>query len=418
MNSGNPTSVTIVGAGLAGLSLALSLRQYSPSIQVSMYELREPTMSTTGALMLSPNALQILDYLGVYQKVKVQGYEFEKLSYQDSSLATTDTYSMGSQKIFGYKALRVCRQVLLKELRATCKDRGIEVAYARKFSKVVSEDASGVTFEFEDGSQETSSLLIGTDGIYSTVRKYIYPDVIPKYSGMMAVTSTISSSALRTPKDDGNEHPMPVSVHIPIGAWVMAPQNPDGTELLVGTQNRHAELDKAGWAELKRDDKKLLSILTANQKQWPDYVQSAMENINIRNLGIWPFYVVPYLSTWFSSKKRVIIMGDAAHAIPPTAGQGASQAFEDVFSFSYLVSKLTAITDLDKVLESWQAYRRERVGKVVLLTSKLNNRRLPEAAKAKLSEADFYVEEGKEGQRWLFDPKIKESIDALIMEFA
>jgi 2-polyprenyl-6-methoxyphenol hydroxylase-like FAD-dependent oxidoreductase len=367
-------------------------------------------MLTTGAVMLSPNALRILDTLGVYLRIKQHGFEFEQLTSQTDAGETTDTYAMGNEKLFGYKALRIYRATLLEELRTICKERGINVIYGLRFSHVVSETTTDVTFAFTDGTTKTTSLLIGTDGIHSQVRKYLFPEITPIYSGITAVTASISRSALRFPRED---FPMPISISNGKGVFVMAPQNPSATDMLVGTQTRHPELSKEGWSLLRNDRTKLMSILTANKSEWSDFVQSAMEGINEEHLSIWPFYVVPHLETWFSPKQRVMIMGDAAHAIPPTAGQGASQAFEDVFSFSYLFSKVEDSKMLERVLPRWQGYRMERVKRILELTRKLNNRRLPAEELGKLGKEDLYVEEGKEGQSWLFDPKIEEAINEL-----
>jgi 2-polyprenyl-6-methoxyphenol hydroxylase-like FAD-dependent oxidoreductase len=422
-------NITIVGAGLAvsdstfnpnshniltkiqGLSLALSLNIHSPTTKTTLYELRDPTMLTTGALMLSPNALRILDTLGVYSRIKQHGFEFEHLTSQTDAGEITDTYAMGGEKLFGYKALRIYPSVLLSELRIICKERGINIIYGLKFSHVVSETERDVTFAFSDGSEKTTSLLLGTDGIHSQVRKHLFPDITPIYSGITAVTASISRSALRFPRED---YPMPISISNGKGVFVMAPQNPSVTDFLVGTQTRHPELSKDGWSALRKDHVKLMGILTANKEEWSDFVQSAMEGINEEHLSIWPFYVVPHLETWVSTKKRVIIMGDAAHAIPPTAGQGASQAFEDVFSFSYLFSKAGDADGLGKTLGKWQAYRMKRVERILELTRKLNNRRLSAEELGKLRKEDLYVEEGREGQAWLFDPRIEEVVDGLI----
>jgi 2-polyprenyl-6-methoxyphenol hydroxylase-like FAD-dependent oxidoreductase len=49
--------------------------------------------------------------------------------------------------------------------------------------------------------------------------------------------------------------------------------------------------------------------------------------------------VITKLASWTSSKGRVVILGDAAHAIPPTAGQGVNQTFEDVCTFARVVDR-------------------------------------------------------------------------------
>ncbi|CZR53609.1 related to salicylate hydroxylase [Phialocephala subalpina] len=406
MDSQKPQNIAIIGAGLAGMSLALAL--HKQAINCTIYELREPTAHTDGALMLCPNALSVLEPLGIYERIKNQGYEFEKLEYKDENNNITDEYYLGGEKLFGYKALRVYRDILLRVIRALVTENGINIQYDRKFSKIVKEDENGVVFKFENGSTESATLLIGADGIHSKVRQYIHPGVHPIYSGIMAITSAVHISNLRFPQPN---YCLTSSIHAKPGAFVFAPQNPSGTELLIGTQRKHPEQDQEGWRQLREDREGLKSMFQANMNEWPDLVQSAMENMIPDRLSIWPYYVVPKVDTWTSPAKSVVILGDAAHAIPPTAGQGASQAFEDVYALSLLLSKLSNKVKLDDALDFWQQYRMARVAEVLALTNALNVKRLPAEEKAKVSNEIIFNDNGDGSQQmWLFKPKIEEKI--------
>ncbi|KAH9206700.1 kynurenine 3-monooxygenase [Leptodontidium sp. 2 PMI_412] len=408
MNSSKPQNIAIIGAGLAGLTLSLALHTYS--IPSTLYELRDPEARTDGALMLGPNALSVLHSLGIYERIKDHGYLFSKLVYKDDQNNFLDEYYLGEEKLFGFNALRIYREILLRELRSAAKERGINVQYNRKFAKVVSEDENGVVFEFADGTTEKASMLIGADGIHSKVRQYTHPSVKPMYSGLLAVTSAVETSKLRFPEP---EYPLVSSIHGKHGAFVFAAQNPQATEMLVGTQKKFPEQDRAGWDRLRSDQEELKSMFQANKSNWPDLVQSAMENMIENRLSIWPYFVVPHLDTWSSPQQRVVIVGDAAHAIPPNAGQGASQAFEDVFSLALLLSKLDGAVKMDAALEFWQKYRVERVQKVLALTMKLNQKSLPAAERAKIGDAEVvfkHIAGGPEQQRWLYEPRIEEHV--------
>src|SRR6202012_3656671 len=214
--------VTIIGAGLGGLTLALALNKFG--IPSKLVELRMPDYDFGGAIMLSPNALRVLDALDAYRRIRSKGFSFQTLTFKnDRDLATTGQYYFGDEEMYGYDALRIYRSVLIAELRAMVQEKGIAIGDGRKVSHIVSEAEGGVMFAFADGTTETASLLIGADGIHSKVRKYIAPDIVPLYSGSPGFTYAFPRATLRLPKDI--EVPFPVSIHGTAGAYVLAPQN-------------------------------------------------------------------------------------------------------------------------------------------------------------------------------------------------
>ncbi|KAH7377750.1 hypothetical protein BKA66DRAFT_467778 [Pyrenochaeta sp. MPI-SDFR-AT-0127] len=415
MLSTPPNRVAIVGAGLAGLTLAISLHRQGISCRI--YELREPAKSTPGALMLSPNALRILDTLGLYERLHPQGYNFETIDFKNYEQITTDKYYLGQEKLYGYKALRIYRQTLLTELRAEVRTLQIPVIYGVKFSHIISEDDNGVNFAFTDGTRAAADVLVGADGIHSTVRNYIAPGVVPKYSGMVAITCALQRDKLEYPSNIcPKDYPMPVAIHGKNGAFVMAPQNVDGSEVLAGTQRAWPEQDRAGWDALLADREGLLELFRQGYEDWPEIVQSALDSVPLDTLAIWPYYVVPKLERWFSPNKRVIILGDAAHAIPPTAGQGASQGFEDAFTLAALLPRVASKLPLDKALTEWKEMRQQRIDKVIKLTLQLNNARLPQAEREKLAASGAAVwESGDHGElAWLYNADVEKEVLAYV----
>lgn len=367
--------------------------------------------------MLSPNALRVLDALGVYERIRNKGYNFEILTFKDEAGQTTDLYYFGHEKLYGYKALRVYRQVLVDELLEMVKERDIPIRYGQKFSQVLSESDDDVTFEFADGSIESASLLIGADGLHSKVRRYINPSAAPIYSGQLAITCAIPRSKLRIPA--GVDYPLPVTISGKNGAFVLAPQDVDGTELLAGTQRVFPERDRAGWEALASAKSELRDLFQIKMNEWPDIVRSALEDINPETIRIWPFYLVPRLDQWTSARGRVIILGDAAHAIPPTAGQGVNQAFEDIYTLALLLSKQSSRLPISEALRYWQDYRQKRVDKVLDLTQQMNNKRLPAAEQARLAKGSIWRDEsatrGEGGQlKWLYEPRLEENISSWV----
>ena len=368
--------------------------------------------------MLSPNALRILDKLGVYERIRGKGFNFENVIVKSATGQTTDTYAMGGERLYRYRALRIYRRLLVNELQQMATERGISIQFEKKYSHIVSEDESGVEFAFADGSIEKASLLVGADGIYSKIRNYIAPEVTPKYSGLVAITYAVKRSSLRIPAKEDLSSPVTwIGRH---GAFVLAPQDIDGSEFLAGKQVAYPEQDRAGWDNLLNDKEQLLRLIRKGKDDELDLVQSALENIDPSTFIIWPFYMMPRLAKWISPGGRVLILGDSAHAIPPTAGQGANQAFEDGYTLAMLLSSLSPphITMADAI-GFWQAMRQERVDQVIQLTSQLNNMRLPTAEKEKLDQASVWHEdksqaEGGGQMAWLFAPQLDEKVTSWI----
>ncbi|KAI1130053.1 FAD dependent oxidoreductase [Nemania abortiva] len=415
-------NVAIIGGGLAGMAAALALHELS--IKCSIYEMRDTNAApprSSGALMLSPNSLKILDRFGLYSKIEKLSYAFDYVYYKNANEETVDRYPLGG-KAFGYNALRVYRQDLLDVLCTACLERGIPIQLSKKFTEVVEETSTHVVFKFADGTTEKASLLIGSDGIHSKLRDYVTPGVEKKFVGMAALTWEVPTQQLRIP--EGKDYKFPTTVLTANGAFVLAPQRVDGSAMLAGTQVPLEDRGREEWNKLFADKEGLVKRVTANIDIWPDIARSGMENIDRDSMNVWPFYAIPRLPNWTSSKhQRVVILGDAAHAIPPTTGQGASQAFEDVMSLALLLSALKENERLkwEEVLQFWQKIRQDRIDDLLLLTKQLNNKRLPLEKQKLLPKEDVWVDESAENPNqmaWLYNPKIEETINNWVKDKA
>ena len=395
-----PGHVAIVGAGISGLCLALVL--HHGGIPATIYEARSTDFVEGGQLVLSPNALQVLHKLGVYERIRSKSYQFQALTYKNDHDEITDVYYYGHQKLYGYDALRVSRQVVLEEIRLKLSERNIEIKYNIRFSHVISELRDSVTFAFTDGTTSSASVLIGADGIHSAVRKYMYPTVTPRYLGILGLAFGVPLSSIRLPKEDFT---LPVVISAKPGALMMIPQRTDGSiinfaQIFPG----YPEQSREGWDALSTSTDKVVRLFQKDMHAWPDVIQSALENINEDTLVVWPFYVIPRLEHWASGGKRVILTGDAAHAMPPTMGQGANQALEDAYTLASLLGNLDEKLDLAKALDLWQAFRQERTDRIMEMTNMINNKRLPPAERAKLPDSVVWKgsAEDTEQMSWLY----------------
>ncbi|OAQ65392.1 salicylate hydroxylase [Pochonia chlamydosporia 170] len=398
--------VSIIGAGLAGLTLALAL--HANSIPVTVYESRPAPLNIGGAVMLSPNALKVLDALGLYDTIKQKGYNFDLLHYRDAEGHLLETYEFGGSQKYGYDGLRIYRYVLIDELVAALKLRGVKVVYGAKFSHVVEDTPSSVTFALTDGKTVRTSLLVGADGIHSVVRKHLYPDLRTKFIGMAGITAAVPTSQLQLPEG----YHIPVTITSPKGAFVIAPQQVDGSEVLIGKQMR-VPLDitaTPGWdRDFVSDKQSAIAFLQSNNDDFPDFVKKATSAIDPAKVNKWPFFVVPKLDRWVSETRRVIILGDAAHAIPPSAGQGINQAFEDVYMLALILGERERVRDMKAALGFWQEYRQKRVDRILELNAQIDQRRMPRDDEV-VGEASGF-EKGAFELGWLYRPDFKADVE-------
>jgi 2-polyprenyl-6-methoxyphenol hydroxylase-like FAD-dependent oxidoreductase len=212
------------------------------------------------------NALCILDRLGVYSRIQDKAFHFDLLCFRSPDDQPLDSYEFGSPAKYGYSGLRIYHSILIDELLALVQTHRIPIHYHKKFSRVVSESSAGVTWRFGDGTSQSASLLAGADGIHSRVRGYIHPDIQPVFTNAVGVTAAVPTSHLIIPP----QYSLPVTIMNPThGAFVIAPQQPDGSEVLIGKQKRAADLDRDGWAALLNDKKWCIEFLRDGAEDSP-----------------------------------------------------------------------------------------------------------------------------------------------------
>ncbi|OJD33676.1 fad dependent oxidoreductase [Diplodia corticola] len=438
MSSPITSNIVIIGGGLAGLTLALSLHQRG--IPCTIYEARPESASTPGALMLSPNSLRILDRLGIYAHIRSQGYNFQTVAFKNAAEETTDLYHLGGTAHYDYDCLRLYRQTLLLALRAAAAAANIPIHYSHKFSHIITPtdpSTNAITFALTTPGTPlttttlTASLLIAADGIHSKLRTtHVAPSALATYANTLAITFATSRARALLPAT----HPTsPVAIHGPRGAFVLAPQSADGVSaLLAGTQvANYPEQTRAGWEELGKDEERLVGMLRGEGWEggvdgdgggvgekadaWPPTVRAALRDIPRDSLAIWPYYSVPRLESWADERARVVVVGDAAHAIPPTAGQGASQALEDAVTLAEVVGEFEGGAgegEWAAAVGRWHRYRQGRVDRVVELTRRLNNTRLPAEERAKLGEGEVWKSGGEGELAWLYNADVVEELRA------
>lgn len=404
MSSETEFTVAIVGAGLAGLSLALSLQ--SQDIKCIVYEAyASPEQAIKGSLSLAPNGLAALETLDVLPALERRGCSIQHAKLHDRTDEVMSEILIGHKEHFGYNSLRILRASVVEELVDALVKRGIELECNKKFSRIVSESVNdGVIIEFADGTTSASSLVVGADGIHSRTRQVLFPDVHTQYIGTSGVVGSVSQSQASLLKFEHTG----MYISPGVGTMLLWPHTSDQQDFSIGIQSRYPDLGRKGFQDMAADNKRLRTFLETGKIGWPKHIQQAITNVREETLFLWPMQQLPELNDWTSPHKRVILIGDAAHAMPPTAGQGVNQAFEDARTLSLILATVQrGVKDLGSGLDFWQDMRRERIRSVVdlaLLWNKARQLNRNENEKKNIVMGTANVESERITQmKWLYD---------------
>ena len=170
--------VTIIGAGIGGLTLALALEQRG--IKAEVFE-AAPVFKAVGAgLVLAINAMQVYKRLGIVPALLERGRVLEGLEITSSQLKPYSKSSLAvSEEKFGVPGLTIHRAELHEALRAALKE--IPIHLGKRLVACTAKGA-GHTLKWADGSQTNTEILIGADGIHSQVRAALFPTVQERFA--------------------------------------------------------------------------------------------------------------------------------------------------------------------------------------------------------------------------------------------
>ena len=188
------TNVLILGGGFCGPVLALALK--SRGIRSTIYDLRPEGDKQGGNIALAPNALRVLDIVGVFDAIRTSGYNFENVHLSNPKGQEIGKFLNGSQKFYNYPSVRIHRRDVRDLLIARLKEERLAIYHEMKFSHIVEETDNDVTVAFRDGSQATGDFVIGCDGIHSKVRMYVHPKAEAEFQGVLGMMGTVFADQL------------------------------------------------------------------------------------------------------------------------------------------------------------------------------------------------------------------------------
>lgn len=302
--------VVVVGGGIGGLGAALALAR--SGLPVHVLE-RAPEFSEVGAgLQVGPNAVRALDRLGLLDEIYATAV-FPRRGVVSSALTgealTALDLGDGFRKRFGYPYIVLHRNDVLSPLLKACLAHPrISLQNDRSVAEVV-DDGDRVRIRCDDGHELTTRLVVGADGLNSTVRRLITIDE-PVFSGYVAYRG---ATPIETTTATDNES----DVRLWIGPNVHLMQYP----VRSGTMYNQVAVFRVSDASDGWGSDSLLERFSPMCDEVRTTVAAHAGSAAYPNFDKEP------LSTFVAG--RAVVIGDAAHPMLQYLGQGACQALED-----------------------------------------------------------------------------------------
>ena len=304
--------VAIVGGGIGGLTAALALRAAGHDPLV--FERTTSYRPVGAGISLWPNGIKALASLGLGEAVAALGGRMDRMSYADHTGRTLTDFSLVPlYERVGERAWPVARaalqSVLLDALGA---DR------VRTGACCTEVDPAAGTVHFADGSSVRADLVVGADGTHSALRHLVAgAPVARRYAGYVNWNGIVDADPSIAPPDTWLTW---------VGAGMRASVMPVGGGRLYWFFDVPLPADALGALASPAD------ILPARFSGWAPAVQALLGRALDGPVTVAPIYDIDPLDRF--SAGRLVLIGDAAHAMAPDLGQGGCQAMEDAVTLA------------------------------------------------------------------------------------
>jgi 2-polyprenyl-6-methoxyphenol hydroxylase-like FAD-dependent oxidoreductase len=346
-------TIFVAGAGIGGLTASLALAKRG--FRAVVLEKAEKLEETGAGLQLSPNASRILVELGIEPRLLGRAVVPESINIMSARaggeicrlpLGQAATFRAGAPYWVVHRA--DLQAALLAQVEVT---PDVELRLGCQFEDVT-KHARGLTVVQRQGltrHEDLANALIGADGIWSSVRHHLFPEVQPQFSGLIAWRGTLAATALP------REHTSPrVQLWMGPNAHLVAYPISGGRQINVvaivaGTWNR------PGWSAPGEPNEIKQFFASA---RWPATTRMLASAVD--EWKRWALFTVPHDSEWHEG--QIALLGDAAHAMLPFAAQGAGMAIED----AAVLAKCLADggSDAAAIAAALKKYARQRRGRV------------------------------------------------------
>ena len=331
------TQVLVVGAGLAGTATAAGLA--SAGVAVDLVDVKPEISALGSGITMQGNGLRELRHLGVLDAVLAAGYPFDSLGLRAPDAAGTLLAEIPDARTGGPDlpaTVGLPRPALARIMADHAVAAGARLRSATTVSSL-SQDGSGVDVVLSDGSAGRYDLVVGADGIRSATRRMIGIEAEPAPTGMGIFRAFGPRPASVTRTDLYYGGPAYIAGYCPTSEDTLY------AYLVEDAADRSAMTPAQRLAAMR-------ALAQAYHGPW-DEIRATLTDPATVSYTLFEALVVP--APW--NRGRVVLIGDAAHACPPTLAQGGSQALEDAAVLTELLLSAARLDD-----EVWEAFTARR----------------------------------------------------------
>jgi salicylate hydroxylase len=338
--------VAIVGAGIGGAITGVALQR--AGVDVRIYEQAAQLEEVGAGVVLSPNATRILDRLKLGKDFLRRAVKPEFLHlrrWSDGRTISRQPLGEESRARYGGPYVTVHRADLIDAIASSHREG--TVYFGRRVAEL-HQDGGGVDLTFEDGGTVDADVVLGADGIRSTVASAIGIPTIPRASGYAAYRALIPAERIAD-----------LGIATEQTAW-LGPSHHfvhyfvSGGERLNCVAIVPSPNEEESWTRVGD-----VADARAEFADWHSDVRQILERVE--HTMLWGLYDRPTRSEWHAG--RVALVGDAAHPMLPFFAQGAAQAIEDAAVLAHMLADARR-EDVDERLAEYSALRVPRARRI------------------------------------------------------
>lgn len=328
-------TVNIIGAGIGGLTTALTLQQ--KGLNVKIFESSAEIKPVGAGIIMANNAMQVFQKLGIQDKIEKAGNKISYMKITDTRLNNISVVDLTEyEKKYGVHNIAIHRGELQKILANEVGYDNINLS--KRLSKIEKTEVFKLTFE--DNSAVESKLVIGADGIKSVVRNQLFQESTLRNANQKCWRGICE---IDLPEKYHNELNEAWGKGKRFGFVKISNQKVYWYALINSKNTKSDEVNLTEmFSEFHSD---ILKIISATGKK--QIIVSDI--IDLKLIYKW-------------QGENVCLIGDAAHATTPNLGQGACQAIED----AYVIGKLLGSgLSIENTFEDYEKLRRKKAHSIV-----------------------------------------------------